>query len=143
MDGIRIVRLGSGDEQVVIAAADLFDHLPTETWTKRFLESEGHHLLVALGDDGEPVGFVTGIEVTHPDKGTEMFLYELAVHEEHRNRGIGRALARALADAARERGCYGMWVLTDADNPAALAAYRAAGAGEPEPSLMLTWTFDK
>jgi hypothetical protein len=32
--------------------------------------------------DGErPVGMVTGVETTHPDKGTEMFLYELAVDE--------------------------------------------------------------
>jgi ribosomal protein S18 acetylase RimI-like enzyme len=87
-------------------------------------------LLFALLED-QPVGFVTGVEMTHPDKGTEMFLYELAVHPEDRNRGVGRALVGALADLARDRDCYGMWVLTDSDNPAALAAY--AGAGEPEP----------
>ena len=28
--------------------------------------------------DERPVGFVSGVEETHPDKGTEMFLYELA-----------------------------------------------------------------
>ena len=38
------------------------------------------------------MGFVSGVEVTHPDKGTEMFLYELAVDEPFRRRGIGRAL---------------------------------------------------
>jgi hypothetical protein len=32
-----------------------------------------------------------------------------------------------------------MWALTDADNVASLAAYRAAGAGEPEPNVMLSW----
>jgi ribosomal protein S18 acetylase RimI-like enzyme len=85
---------------------------------------------------------VTGVETTHPDKGTEMFLYELAVHPDHRRRGIGRALVGALAELARDRGCYGMWVLTDAENAAALAAYRAAGAGQPQESLMLSWTFD-
>ena len=141
MGELRIARLGPRDEETVIAAAELFDASPTDAWTERFLASERHHLLFAVGGDDEPVGFVTGVELTHPDKGTEMFLYELAVHEEHRNRGVGRALVRALADIARDRGCYGMWVLTDDENAAALAAYRAAGAGEPEPSVMLTWTF--
>ena len=45
---------------------------------------------------------VTGVETTHPDKGTEMFLYELAVDEAARDRGVGRALVAALADLARD-----------------------------------------
>jgi ribosomal protein S18 acetylase RimI-like enzyme len=79
--------------------------------------------------------------MTHPDKGTEMFLYELGVAEQHQRQGVGRALVDALRAIAVERGCYGMWVLTDDDNVAALATYRAAGAGEPEPQVMLSWTF--
>jgi hypothetical protein len=38
--------------------------------------------------------------------------------------------ASALASLARERGCYGMWVLTGEDNPAAQAVYTRAGAPE-------------
>jgi ribosomal protein S18 acetylase RimI-like enzyme len=139
---MRIVRLAPGDEQVVLAGADLFDAPPTEEWAAKFLASEGHHLLVALEDDG-PIGFVSGVETTHPDKGTEMFLYELSVHPDHRNRGVGRALVGALAELARGRGCYGMWVGTEADNAAALATYRAAGAAPPEPSVTLSWEFDR
>jgi ribosomal protein S18 acetylase RimI-like enzyme len=142
MEAVTIIRLGPGDEQRVLGAAELFDHSPTEAWTARFLASEGHHLLFAVLED-QPVGFVTGVVMTHPDKGTEMFLYELAVHPDHRNRGVGRALVGALADLARDRDCYGMWVLTDSDNPAALAAYAAAGAGESESSVMLSWTFQR
>ena len=64
----------------------------------------------------------------HPDKGVEMCLYELAVAEPYRRRGIGRALIERLAGLARERGCYDMWVGVDTDNEPALAAYRSAGA---------------
>jgi ribosomal protein S18 acetylase RimI-like enzyme len=137
----RIVRLAPGDEAVVLAGAELFDAPPTEAWTTTFLASEGHHLLVALDTDEQPIGFVSGVETTHPDKGTEMFLYELAVLPANRNRGVGRALVEALADLARSRGCYGMWVGTEPDNAAAVTAYLAAGAEPPEPFLSLSWTF--
>ena len=73
------------------------------------------------------MGFVSGVEVTHPDKGTEMFLYELAVDEPFRRRGIGRALVERLAALARDAGCYGMWVITDDDNEAARATYEGTG----------------
>jgi ribosomal protein S18 acetylase RimI-like enzyme len=135
-----IRRLGPGDDGIVLAAADLFDTPPRPEWTRRFLTEPGHHLLLAEVE-GAGAGFVTGVEMTHPDKGTEMFLYELGVHERHRGRGIGRALVGALAELARERGCYGMWVLTDHDNDAALATYRAGGGGSAEPTVMLTWAW--
>ena len=77
--------------------------------------------------------------MTHPDKGTEMFLYELAVDEPVRRRGIGTALVQALRTLARERGCYGLFVFTDADNEAALATYARAGAKPPSSHLMCEW----
>lgn len=136
--GVDIHRLGQGDEDRVIGAAHLFDAPPTAEWTLLFLAREGHHLLVAA-DGGEDVGFVTGVETVHPDKGAEMFVYELGVDDHHRGRGIGRALVQALAEVARERGCYGMWVLTDTDNHAALATYQSAGSSPPRPQVMLDW----
>jgi ribosomal protein S18 acetylase RimI-like enzyme len=110
---------------------------------RKFLAGEGHHLLVALDDGDRPIGFVSGVETTHPDKGTEMFLYELSVDHGHRRQGVGKALVRALAELAGDRGCYGMWVGTESDNAAALATYRSAGADPPEPGVTLTWSFDR
>lgn len=128
MTEIEIRRASAIDE--VVAASHLFDNDAKPEWAQRFLADHGHHLLLAYPDDsaGGPVGFVSGVEMTHPDKGTEMFLYELGVDEGYRNRGIGRALVEALGELARQRGCYGMWVLTDRGNPAALKTYRAGGA---------------
>jgi ribosomal protein S18 acetylase RimI-like enzyme len=70
-----------------------------------------------------------------------MRLYERGVDDAHRRRGIGAALTRALEAKARALGCVGMWVLTDDDNPAALATYRAAGADEESRHVMLGWSF--
>ena len=126
------------DAADVDAAGTLFDDPPRADATDRFLSEPGHHLLVAYVE-GEPVGMITGVEMTHPDKGTEMFLYELGVDEHHRGRGLGRDLVAALATLARERGCYGMWVLTDDENAAAIAAYRAAGGIVGDNARQLSW----
>jgi ribosomal protein S18 acetylase RimI-like enzyme len=136
----EIVRVGPDDASLVDAAADLLDGPVVEDARDRFLTDDRHHLLVAMLD-GTPVGFVSGVETTHPDKGTEMLLYELSVADEQRRRGIGSDLVRALAALAAERGCYGMWVLTDDDNAAAVSTYGAAGATSTGSQTLLEWRF--
>ena len=137
---IEIRALGLGDDDAVIAAQDLFDGPADPAATAAFLADERHVLLVAY--DGErPVGFVSGVLTTHPDKGTEMFLYELGVAAERRREGIGRALVQALGELARERSCYGMWVGVDADNAAALATYESVGGKPTEPVVIREWRF--
>jgi ribosomal protein S18 acetylase RimI-like enzyme len=135
---MEIRTIGAGNVAAVVAASPLFDGPASARVAQRFLDSEGHYLLVAY-DNGGPVGFVSGVEMTHPDKGTEMFLYELAVDEAFRRQGIGAALVTALRDLAIEHGCYDMWVLTDADNTTALATYEDAGADEKSSHVMTTW----
>jgi ribosomal protein S18 acetylase RimI-like enzyme len=135
---VEIRRLAPGDEAAVLAAGHLFDGPPRPEATARFLAEPTHHLLVAY-EDGEPAGFVTGVETTHPDKGTEMFLYELGVDEPSRRRGTGTALVRALAELARERGCHGMWTGTESANVAARHTYAAAGATGAEEHLFVDW----
>ena len=128
------------DAAGVEAAGPLLDRPPAADATRRFLADPGHHLLVAYEAD-VPAGFVTGVALTHPDQGTEMFLYELGVAEGLRSRGIGRSLVAALAQLARDRGCYGMWVLTDPGNAAAQTAYSAAGGVREADQVFITWTF--
>src|ERR1700674_5659521 len=130
--------MGPGDDERVRAAAHLFDDAPKHAAVTRFLADPTHHLLIAYSAEA-PAGFVSGVELTHPDKGTEMFLYELAVAEAFQRRGIGKALVNALLAIADELGCYDMWVLTDADNDAALATYRTTGTTAESSHVMLTW----
>ncbi len=132
--------MGTDDAERVAAAAHLFDGPTREDAVTRFLADPGHHLLIAyLG--GAPVGFVSGVEVTHPDKGTEMFLYELGVDSGHRHHGIGTALVENLAELAKSKGCYGMWVLVDDENAAAAATYRKAHGDVESQPLMFSWRF--
>lgn len=138
MSGIAIVALGPGDDSLVARAEHLFDGPARPDATARFLGEQGHHMLLASRDD-EPVGFVSGIEITHPDKGTELMLYELSVSEQFRRQGIGRALIRALAAVGRERGCRNMFVLADGDNDAAKATYAFSEAERQNDVVMFTW----
>jgi ribosomal protein S18 acetylase RimI-like enzyme len=137
---VEIHVLGPGDADKVIAAGYLFDDAPKIDAIQRFLAERNHHLLVAY-EDGVPAGFVSGIEMAHPDKGTEMFLYELGVAEAYRRRGIGRNLVKRLAEIARSSGCYGMWVLTDESNLGAMATYGSADATAKEETVLFSWQF--
>src|ERR1700730_13975723 len=67
-----IRRLGPGDEQALEKVGPQFDKAVEAAAGTKFLDSEGHHILVAY--EGEAIaGFVTGVEMTHPDKGTRCF----------------------------------------------------------------------
>ena len=134
--------LGPGDDAAVMAAGHLFDETPRPDATRRFLAEPTHHLLIAYDEAGVPAGFVSGVETTHPDKGTEMFLYELGVDEPARRRGVGRALVDALIALARERGCTGMWVGTESDNVAAERTFAAAGGRTMPQMVLLEWDFE-
>ena len=140
MTAPRITRVTAAAD--VAAAAHLFDAPPRSDATARFLADDRHHLLLAyLG--ARPVGMITGVEMTHPDKGTEMFVYELGVADDARRQGIAVELVHALQQLAHERGCYGMWVAVDADNDPALQTYRSAGADPAEDACVLSWEWPR
>ena len=148
MVGTTVHACGPRDAALVHNASHLFDDPPRPDWTTRFLGAEGHHLLLATPAPATVgsgwVGFITGIEIHHPDKGTEMLLYELGVDEHHRRQGVGRSLVQALIAIAQSTGCRGMWVPLDpgdAHYQAARATYRSAGAEDVEDAAICSWSW--
>lgn len=123
----------------VAEAAALFDHPIDAGATAAFLADERHHLLIGYVAD-RPAGFVTAIELLHPDKPRpEMFLYELGVEPEFRRRGVATALMERLVQLCHERGCGEMFVLTEEDNVAGRATYRKAGGEAEQAGLLVHW----
>jgi ribosomal protein S18 acetylase RimI-like enzyme len=139
---LDVWRAEPGSEGRVQAAERLFDNPVDGEATRRFLENDANHLLIAYVD-GEPAGFVSATELTHPDQSQpELFLNELGVDAAYRGRGIGRRLVVQLWELARGRGCRGMWVLTDEANAAANKVYAAAGGVRARAEIMYQWGED-
>jgi ribosomal protein S18 acetylase RimI-like enzyme len=136
---LELWRAKPGDEERVRQAAHLFDSPVDLGATARFLAQGVNELLIAYVE-GEPAGFASATELSHPDQARpELFLNELGVAEEFRGRGIGRALVDRLWEIAGERGCRGMWVLTDDANVAANRVYAAAGGERARAEVMYQW----
>ena len=127
---IRI--LGPGDEAVV-------ERLATREPRTALLEDPRTIFLVAF-DAGAPVGFVLayalprrhGLNVT-------LCVYEIDVNAACRRQGIGSRLLRELEQIARRRGIEEGFVLTDADNTAAMRLYESAGGTRND---VVEWDFD-
>jgi aminoglycoside 3-N-acetyltransferase I len=127
------------DVDTLERGAELFDNRPLPMSSYRFLASSGHHLLFAWDETDHPVGFISGVELIHPDKGTEMYVNEVAVAQAARHRGVATSLVKALAALAREVGCYGMWEVCDPDNDGAVATYRRVGGYQQAPAVVFSW----
>jgi ribosomal protein S18 acetylase RimI-like enzyme len=139
---LDVWRAEPGSEGRVQAAERLFDNPVDGEATRRFLENDANHLLIAYVD-GEPAGFVSATELTHPDQSQpELFPNELGVDAAYRGRGIGRRLVVQLWELARGRGCRGMWVLTAEANAAANKVYAAAGGVRARAEIMYQWGED-
>ena len=125
------------------ADAALFDRIAEGVFDKpvdpelldEFLRDPRHHIAVA-DEDSTIVGFVSAVHYVHPDKPSRLFINEVGVAPRHQGQGIGKALMELMIRHARVIGCSEAWVLTDADNQAANALYRSAGADLPRPQLM-------
>ncbi len=129
-----IRRLEPGDEAVVQELSRWVGRPALDDeGAGRFLVNERNHLLVAFESE-EPIGMVLGHELDrrHGDA-RKMFLYEIDVREDRRRRGIGRVLMERFGELCRERGYPIAWVLTDEENPTAMAFYAACGGERARP----------
>jgi ribosomal protein S18 acetylase RimI-like enzyme len=144
-EGFRIRVLGPEDLDEILAA-DVFDEAAEPAATRRFLGQVGagdpRNILVSAERDGRILGFASGTVLDHPDKARNLFIQELGVNEEARRLGLARALLDCLRAEGRARGCEVSWVLTEGDNEAAQATYRAIGGNETTGVVMYEWNED-
>ena len=120
-------------------APDVFDNTLDPRLVAEFLGDNRHHLAVAI-DQGQVVGFASGVHYVHPDKPPELWINEVGVAPSHQGRGIGKAVIRSLLQHAEQLGCAEAWVLTERSNHAAMRLYASTGGEEaPQDSVMFTF----
>ena len=103
---------------------------PDDDYLARLLGKDHVFALVAL--DGETVvGGLVAYELEKFEQArSEVYIYDLAVAETHRRRGIATALIRRLGELAKERGAWVMFVQADYVDPPAVALYETLGTRE-------------
>lgn len=123
-----VIRMLGPDEAAVLdrVAPDVFDHDVDPRWTAEFFSDPRHHIAVAV-DDGQVVGFASGVHYLHPDKPPELFINEVGVAPTHQGQGIARRLMHTLMEHGRGLGCVQAWVGTEHDNTAANRLYASVG----------------
>jgi len=87
------------------------------------LDNESSHFLVAIYE--RVLGYIGVQEICG-----EAYITNIAVFEEFRGSGIGRALLKRAADGAKERNCEFITLEVRKSNSAAIALYKSEGFEE-------------
>lgn len=138
---LTVRRLGSADigamRDLNALYADAFeDHetyrrgTPDDAWLAHQLGRETIILLVAQSE-GAIIGGLTAYELSKLEAArSEIYLYDLAVAETHRRRGVATALIAELQHIAADTGSWAVFVQADYVDPPAIALYTKLGVRE-------------
>jgi len=103
---------------------------PHDAYLKRLLASDSFVAIAAFAA-GEVIGGLAGYVLPKFEQArSEFYIYDLAVDEHHRRRGIATALIGALQQLAAQRGIYVIFVQADHGDDPAIALYTKLGVRE-------------
>jgi GNAT superfamily N-acetyltransferase len=86
-------------------------------------------------EDGSAVGFAIFFESYSSWKGPCMFIDDLFINKEHRNKGIGKLFFKELSNIAKERKYKRIDWNTDIDNKNAQSFYEHLGAERQDDTI--------
>lgn len=103
---------------------------PTDEYLNRLLASDS--FVAVAGYSGESVvgGLAGYLLRKFEQERSEFYIYDLAVLEAHRRRGVATAMIEKLKTIAAERGAYVIFVQADYGDEAAFALYTKLGVRE-------------
>jgi aminoglycoside 3-N-acetyltransferase I len=103
---------------------------PDDEWLDSLLAKDHVIALAALADD-EVVGGLVAYELDKFEQARrEIYIYDLAVAEAQRRRGIATALIERLREIAAARGAWVVYVQADHGDDPAIALYEKMGVRE-------------
>ena len=105
--------------------------VPTQEYLQGLLVKRYFIAIVALDESGGVVGGLAAYELEKfEQERSEIYIYDLAVAEPHRRRGIATGLINKLKEVARERGAYVIFVQADTGDVPAIKLYESLGTRE-------------
>jgi aminoglycoside 3-N-acetyltransferase I len=103
---------------------------PDDAYLQRLLASETFIAVVATIED-EVIGGLAGYVLPKFERArNEVYIYDLAVAEPHRRRGVATALIEEVRSLAEKRGAYVIFVQADYGDDPAVALYTKLGTRE-------------
>lgn len=136
--GYAIRRLAEDDVDLAFKWRDMFNTAfaeppsdpPSADYMRRLLADPKFIALAAVAGS-EVVGGIAAYElVKYERERSEIFIYDLAVAEDHRRRGIARCLIEAVKPIASAVGAWMIFVQADRGDAPAIALYRSLGTEE-------------
>ena len=103
---------------------------PKTAYLQRLLSQDHFIALVALDSDTVVGGLIAYELSKFEQERSEIYIYDLAILETHRRRGIATALIETLKTIAAERGTYVIFVQADYGDEPAIALYTKLGVRE-------------
>jgi aminoglycoside 3-N-acetyltransferase I len=103
---------------------------PDDGYLRNLLAGE-HFIAIAAFDRATVVGGLAGYVLPKFEQArSEFYIYDLAVDEAHRRRGLATGMIEALKTIARRRGVYVIYVQADHGDDPAVALYTRLGTRE-------------
>jgi aminoglycoside 3-N-acetyltransferase I len=104
--------------------------VPSDAYLAALL-GKPHFIAVAAMNGSDVVGGLAAYELEKFEQArSEVYIYDLAVLEDHRRRGVATGLIRALGRIAKQRGAYVMFVQADPGDEPAIRLYESLGTRE-------------
>ena len=103
---------------------------PGDGYIRSLLDGESFVAVVAV-EDGTVIGGLAAYEFKKfEQERSEFYIYDLAVAETHRRRGVATALIEELKRIAARRGSYLIFVQADYGDDPAISLYTKLGSRE-------------
>ena len=104
--------------------------VPSDEYLNKLLAREDFIPLIAVAD-GKVIGGLAGYVLQKfEQERSEIYIYDLAVLEEYRRRGIATGLINKLREIARDIGAYVIYVQADPPDEPAVKLYESLGTRE-------------
>ena len=104
--------------------------IPSDEYLMELLGREDFHPVVAIADGKVVGGLAAYVLQKFEQERSEIYIYDLAVAEEYRRRGIATGLINKLREVAREIGAWVIYVQADHGDDPAIELYESLGTRE-------------